>query len=307
MKYGKFALVLMLIGVLGIIATTACSAPVPPAQFEVAPLNIQPRQVLIGETFKVSTEITNSGGTPGFYSAVLSVDGEKVNSKTVSVSQGSTEMVSFLSSLDKAGTYKIAIGDSSVKYTVNPKMSSQPIELKYDDGNVADYLAVDKPCTGYLISYDSPSNPFTINAVKLFGLIYGGHGFMIKDVILEIWGKDKKVIYKTEVDTTAFNLLAYLPSDLEKQGAWATVSIPDIKLDGTFYVHVFSGTTTGQGFRMGADDRPKNTHSEITIRDSNGNDSIATTWNYPVSRWFGDKSRVTWMIRVSGIEWKTEE
>ena len=307
MKYGKFVLVPVLIATLGIIAATACSAPVPPAQFDVSSLNVQPKQVLIGETFKVSAEITNTGGTPGFYNAVLIVDGEKVNSKTISVSQGSTEMVTFLSSRDKAGTYKIAIGNSSISYTVNPKMSSQSIELKYDDGKVDDYLALDKPITGYLIRYDPPTNPFTINSVKIFGLIYGGHGFMIRDVILEIWDEAKTVIYETEVDTSAFKLLAYLPSDLENQGAWATVSIPEIKVEDTFYINVFTGTTTGQGFRIGVDDIVNSKYSDMTIRDGNGKNSVSTTWNYPVSRWFGDKSRVSWMIRVSGIEWKTEE
>ena len=57
---------------------------------------------------------------------------------------------------------------------------------------------------------------------------------------------------------------------------------------------------------MGADDKMNNTHSDLTIRD-NGGDSIATIWPYASSKWFGDKSRVNWMVRVSGTAWITGE
>ena len=137
----------------------------------------------------------------------------------MSLSPGSTDTVTFALSEDKAGTYKIAVGDSSTILTVNPKMVSKPVEIKYDDGQANDYLGVDKPCTGYLISFEPPSIPFTIDTVRIFGLIYGGHGFIIKDIEVQIWDKDKKVVSSTMVDKGAFPLLAYIPTDIEKQGA----------------------------------------------------------------------------------------
>jgi hypothetical protein len=214
--------------------------------------------------------------------------------------------VTFSLSENKAGSYKIAVGDSSSILTVNPKKVSKPTELKYDDGQANDYLGVDKPCTGYLVEFVPPSIPFTIDTVRIFGLFYGGHGFIINDLDVQIWDKDKKVIYSTTADKSAFPLLAYIPSDIEKQGDWADVHIPDIKVDGSFYIHVYTGVTTGQGFRMGADDK-LNTHSDVTIRDTGGTDNFAPTWPYSKARWFGDKSRVNWMVRVSGTEWITEQ
>ena len=307
MRYKNITLILILLTITGLSSLAACSASAPPPQFDVTSLTIKPKQVMIGETAFITSEIANSGGSAGIYNAVLTVDGSKVESKAVSLAQGSTETVTFSLSKDKAGTYKIAVGDSSSSFTVNPKMVSEPIELKYDDGQANDYLGVDKPCTGYLIDFVPPSIPFTINTVRIFGLIYGGHGFIINDIDMQIWDKDKKVIYKTTVDKGSYPLLAYLPSDIEKQGGWADIHIPDVKVEGNFYIHVYTGTSTGQGFRMGADDNGQNTHSDVTVRDTGGVDNLASSWPYPKSRWFGDKSRVNWMVRVSGTAWITEQ
>ena len=282
-RYRKTALILMLLTITGISSLSACSSvSAPSAQFDVTSLTIKPTQITIGETTSITAQIANSGGGVGIYSAVLTVDGTKADSKTVSLSPGSTETVTFSLSENKAGSYKIAVGDSSSILTVNPKKVSKPTELKYDDGQANDYLGVDKPCTGYVVEFVPPSIPFTIDTVRIFGLFYGGHGFIINDIDVQIWDKDKKVIYSTTAD------------------------IPDIKVDGNFYVHVYTGVTTGQGFRMGADDK-MNTHSDVTIRDAGGRDNLAPTWPYSKARWFGDKSRVNWMVRVSGTEWITEQ
>ena len=307
MRYKKTTLTLILLAIAGISALAACSASAPPAQFDVTSLTIKPKQVLIGETVTITALIANSGGSAGIYNAVMTVDESRVDSKAVSLAPGSTETVTFSLAKDKAGTYKIMVGDSSTSLTVNPKMALKPTELKYDDGNANDYLVVDKPCTGYLVDFVPPSIPFTISTVQVYGLIYGGHGFIINDIIVQIWDKNKTVVYSTTVDRKAYPLLAYLPADIEKQGGWAKIDIPDVKVDGNFYIHMYTGTTTGQGFRMGADESVLNTHSDVTVRDPEGVDNLASTWPYPKSRWYGDKSRVNWMVRVSGTSWITEQ
>jgi hypothetical protein len=306
-RYIKTALSLILLAITGISSLAACSAPPPPAQFDVTSLTIKPKQVLIGETATITALITNSGGSAGIYNAVLTVDGSKVTSKAVSLVQGSTETVTFSLSKDKSGTYKIMIGDSSSSLTVNPRMALKPTELKYDDGNPNDFLGVDKPCTGYVISFVPPSIPFTVSTVRIYGLVYGGHGFMINDINVQIWDEEKTVVYSATVDRKAYPLLAYLPADIEKQGGWANIDIPDVNVDGNFYIHVYTGTTTGQGFRMGADDNGQNTHSDVTVRNPEGVDNFVPTWPYPKARWFGDKSRVNWMVRVLGTSWITEQ
>ena len=294
----------MLISV--VFSTFSCSKPAVPAQFDISAFIVQPQQATIGDTISASVQVTNSGASDGIYETVLTIDGKRADSKAVSLSPGASNTVSFSIPANKAGTFKVGIGDLASTVTVNAKRASKPTELKYDDGTARDFLSVDKPCTGYIISYTPPGGQFTIDTVRIYGLIYGGHGFIIPDIELRVMDKDKKVLYSGAVDKSEFPLLAYLPTDIEKQGGWVDVDIPDTTVNGTFYIQVYTGVSTGQGFRMGADDSVKNTHSDVTVRNSAGIDNVSLTWPYPISSWFGDKSNVNWMIRVSGWEWTTE-
>lgn len=307
-NYKNDIIILLLVASTLVAIISSCSSPASVAKFDVTSVTVSPPQVPVGKTFMVTAEITNIGNATGIYNAVLAIDGFKKESKAVSIAAGASDTVKFLLSINKSGTYNIAVGNNSQTVQIIPKGSEQKTELKYDDGFANDYLTVDKPNTGYLVDFIPPSGMFTISEVKICGLIYGGHGFIIRDMYLQIWDKESKVIYQDKIEKEQFPLLAYLPSDIENQGRWASMHIPDVEVTGKFYIHVHTGTTTGQGFRMGADDSVPNMHSNVTVRNSNNElDSISDKWNYPISRWFGDKSRVNWMIRVSGTSWITEE
>jgi len=59
-------------------------------------------------------------------------------------------------------------------------------------------------------------------------------------------------------------------------------------------------TCRREGIHIGADDSIKNEHSICTIRS--GNVIKENDWAslYPPNSWYGDKSKVNWMIRVIG-------
>jgi hypothetical protein len=57
---------------------------------------------------------------------------------------------------------------------------------------------------------------------------------------------------------------------------------------------------------MGADDSAVNSHSELTVRDGSV-DIVLDGWPYwrkdsaGHDLWYGDKSKVNWMVRVVGV------
>lgn len=285
---------------MAITVQVACTAATPPSQFEVASLDIKPAEVNIGEPVTITARVTNVSGTGGAYVAALYVDGKKANTKYINVDAGSTQAVTFTLTETEAGTYKIGIGTRSATLTVNTKRSAVPLELKFDDGVAKDCLALVKPCTGYSVSFVSPPDPFSINKISVFGLIYGSPGTNIGDCDLQICDKDNKVIYSTAFSGDQFPLRTRLGSNIDSTGGWANFEIPDVKVAGNFYVSIYTGIPTGQGFRMGAASNVVNTHSDVTIRDESGADNLAAAWPYSIAPWFGDKSRVNWMVRVSG-------
>jgi hypothetical protein len=290
----------LLLAMIVMTVSSACQSSEPPAKFETTSLNIKPWEVDIGEKAVISAQVTNSGSTSGVYSVNLTVDGKKVDTKSISLDPGYSQTVNFTLSKDEAGTYEIGVGKSTATLTVKSKLVAQQVELQYDGGVAKDYLSLVKPASGYLVSFESPPNPFTISKVRVFGLIYGSPGYHIIDSELQIWDKNQKVLYTTSFTGDQFPLRTRLGDNIDSTGAWSDVEIPDVKVEGNFYIHIYTGSPTGQGFRMGAGSATINNHSDVTVRDANGIDTMALKWPYMPVYWYGDQSRVNWMVRVIG-------
>ncbi len=84
------------------------------AEFKVSPLTITPSQVVPGEPFTASAEITNVGNADGVYTATLTVNGTEVATKDIAVAAGGTEQVSFTLTEETPGIYEIALNDITV-------------------------------------------------------------------------------------------------------------------------------------------------------------------------------------------------
>ena len=303
MSFKKMLVAGLLLFVLTLTVPVACtSSPssLSSAKFEITSLDIKPTEVTAGETAIVSAQVTNVGSAGGVYSATLLVDGKKTGTKDINLEPGSTQTITFPLSKDEAGAYEIGIGGRSATLIVKSKLVAKPVEIVYDNGAVRDYLSLVKPATGYSVGFVAPPDPFTVSKVRVFGLVYGSPGFHIGDSDLQIWDKDKKVLYTTAFPGDAFPLLTRLGDNTGAAGAWVDIDIPNVKVEGDFYVHIYTGIPAGQGFRMGAASNVINTRSDVTVRDDNGVDNLAPKWPYSVAPWFGDKSRVNWMVRVVG-------
>jgi hypothetical protein len=131
--------------------------------------------------------------------------------------------------------------------------------------------------------------PFIASKIRIFGLIYGKA--MVQSFKIEIWDKDKKVVYSIEQSVDKFP--ASSPD-------WVEISIPTIEILDKFYVHIYTGTGQSNGIQIGADDSMPNEHSSVTSLSKSGESSKEIMWPYPLQQWFGDKSKVNWMIRVVG-------
>ncbi len=291
-----------------LVATTivvpACKAP---AEFEVISLQVAPPEVTAGETVSVTAEVKNTGGSQGVYTAILTVDGAKVETKEVTIAHGKTEAIKFSLVKDKSGTYQVAVGGISSTLVVRPRMVAKEIELKYDNG-------IAKACVGTwipgerggrLVDFTPPSATFTIKKVRIYGTIFSLYGttWQGKDFDLEIWDKDRKILYSAKHPYDKFPIGtrtkpgAFHPED----AGWVELEVPDIRVTDKFYVHIYAGYGPGDGLHVGVDDSIFNEHSETTIRTEKGTTEILTEWPYwNPAYYFSDKRKVNWMIRVVG-------
>lgn len=66
-----------------------------------------------GEAVTVSGRVTNVGAADGVYEASLTVDGEVVSTRTITIAAGGTRQVNFRTDFERSGTYAVAVDDVS--------------------------------------------------------------------------------------------------------------------------------------------------------------------------------------------------
>ncbi|MBN1690680.1 MAG: hypothetical protein JW901_06635, partial [Dehalococcoidia bacterium] len=241
MNINTILVAILLPALMIITISTACQPATLPAKFEVTSLEISPEEINMGETANVSVKVMNTGGTSSIYGVNLYVDDKKVSTKLITLDPGYTQSVNFPLSVDKAGTHEIAVGEKNGTLTVISQLVQKQMEIAYDTGVAKDHLSMVKPSTGYVVRFVSPSTQFSISRISVFGLIYGSPGFHIVNSDLQIWDTDQKVLYSTPFSGDQFSLRTRLGANIDSTGAWADMEIPDVKVNGDFYVNIYTG------------------------------------------------------------------
>ena len=95
-----------------------------PAAFATTDLVISPTEVDIGETVTISAVVTNTGDLSGDYQVVLEIDNVAVATKDVTLDGDTSQMVTFTTTMDTAGTY--AINVNGLSGTVEAKAPPVP-------------------------------------------------------------------------------------------------------------------------------------------------------------------------------------
>ncbi len=113
--------------IFGVLAELA--PPPPPAHFKASGLNIAPSVEKIwervtfmtktGETVSITATITNDGGEEGTFTAALKLNGQTVDTETVTLSAGQTKQVSFTRSGLDYGQYDVDVAGLSGTLTVS--------------------------------------------------------------------------------------------------------------------------------------------------------------------------------------------
>ncbi|OGO24024.1 MAG: hypothetical protein A2144_05725 [Chloroflexi bacterium RBG_16_50_9] len=185
--------------------------------------------------------------------------------------------------------------------TPEPTPIPAEVELKYDNGNDAGFMS--SAGGGYLIDFMPSAMPLTITKIKLYAGCFGESGES-KQFLLQIWDKDKKVLYENTIPVNKFQ--TGLDINNFQAGSrllnWVNLEIPMLDMTDKFYVHIYAGSISfkGRGFLLGVDNTVVNEHSTITQQYPLGGEyTIRSDWPYR-GGWGEDKNKVNWMIRVVG-------
>ncbi len=105
--------------IIGMATSAPGSEPeVPVAVFRISELDISPAEVDIGDTVTISAQVANTGDLEGTYQATLKIDDEVIETKEVTLAGGASQTVSFTTSVNTAGSYRLNVDDLSGTFVV---------------------------------------------------------------------------------------------------------------------------------------------------------------------------------------------
>ena len=93
-------------------------APLEPAEFEVSDLVLIPSEIEPGGTVIISAMVANVGETAGSYTVELKVDGETVETESVTLAGGTSQSISLTISSEEEGMHTVEVDGVSGSFTV---------------------------------------------------------------------------------------------------------------------------------------------------------------------------------------------
>lgn len=101
------------------------------AKFAVSNLSISPDDVEPGRTVTISATITNSGGSSGGYTAILKINGSQVETKSITLNAGESQVVSFTVVKESTGNYTVELGGLAGTFTVAKTVTPPSTDTVY--------------------------------------------------------------------------------------------------------------------------------------------------------------------------------
>ena len=182
------------------------------------------------------------------------------------------------------GTYLVTVtaydleGHTAVQ-TTQVDIVTLPIELYYDDGQV-DAAWATGPLGGAAVLFTPPEVPWLLSRIK----VAGWYAYSDAPFYVEIWDSDRnELLHESYMYSQFFGYEAL---------TWAEIDIPDVVVDGDFYVCVFPNDSEDHILWLGFDNDPPISYHSYDVRyDTN---SIGCSC-----------SRLPFLLRASGksISW----
>ena len=89
--------------------------------FNVDDLFVTPDEAKAGEQITIGALVTNTGNTTGSHEVTFSIDDTVVHTEEVTIDAGKSQMVTYTTTIDEAGSYNVAVNGTGISYTVAAK------------------------------------------------------------------------------------------------------------------------------------------------------------------------------------------
>lgn len=204
-----------------------------PAEFEVGPITFEPSTVMVGDSITATATVNNIGDVAGIYTAALSVDRQEVDKKDIAIEPRNSQEVSFQLSKATAGSYNLAIGNSSAIMAV---YEWSPCTIQYDesDGPLEGIYVSGE--NGHIVHFTPPANAFRIQKIRVFGTVYifDNSDYDKNHITVRIWDKEGN----NQLWSQDFPWRLFFAGDY-----WREIKVPDVRVNDDFQVEVVTHST----------------------------------------------------------------
>ncbi len=153
-------------------------------------------------------------------------------------------------------------------------------EYGYDDRELDTWASLGPK--GHAVFFSNQEKNMTINGIKIFGSRKDNSN---EKFDIEIWDSDLKTLY-----SASYYYSDYFQEIGSNGFRWAKIGIPNLKVDGDFYITLFTDSNKEKGILVGVDKDRKSGHSFVV----NKNQNAITEW----PNWGLKKESTDWMIRI---------
>jgi|GEM_PF-3443400 len=101
-----------------------------PAAFSVSNLSIQPAEVQPNEAVTITLSVANTGGAEGSYSVVIKINGATEAERSITLTPGESQNVSFSVTREEAASYNVTVEELSASFTVAAPLEEAPAEAE---------------------------------------------------------------------------------------------------------------------------------------------------------------------------------
>lgn len=178
----------------------------------------------------------------------------------------------------------LALALLSTLFSTPLNVYASPFELAYDDGGF-DYAWSDFYPSGAAVRFTPPALPWRITSVVFYGLALERGGNML--FTLEVRDQFFSLVYTRQYSTFSFLSNGTF--------SWARIPLPNLTLNGEFYVCVYPCFSLGATqLWIGVDDDPPISNRSLLVDREEGR--IVKAWDVESSR------PRNFMIRVEGAQ-----
>lgn len=119
---------------LGLLIIGCVIAP-SPAKFTITSFTVAPKEVIPRESVTITASVENTGGAEGVYHAILLIDGEETEAKSITLAAGEEEIISFRVTNNVAGIHKVELEQLADTFKVLNVL--KPAEFKVSTLDIA--------------------------------------------------------------------------------------------------------------------------------------------------------------------------